>query len=279
MHTQAVMAATSDITGASVSKKSEIAGAPALFDKPELAAPRFRGGEDALDYAARSVEEANRIFAASNLGLIKAYIEGDACVVVPVFADSSASKYDLVFFAVVDGLKGDDSRWTDVMDADISPADHDGDQRGVGRITQLVHCPNGFIPSLVRLERAKERHDFFRDVFADFSPFYQVFEFGSAVADRELSSFGGEPPGCDGGTVSGLIKGRSEVFQSLLGDDGANVGQSRFEFEFEHLLSWVAGIRLVDHFVWLFEHENSDECMKFGNVFAATREPRSGAGK
>jgi hypothetical protein len=263
-----------------VSEGSESAGAPVFLNEAEFAALKFGCEKNVFDYAARTVEKYQRMFAAADPSIIKAYVEGRVDAVIPVFTNDSAPEYDLVFFAIVDRVDGVDPRRPGaVSDFDLCIADHDGDKSRVGGVTQLVQGPNGVIPSFVRLERSKERHDFIRNVFAYLPADDEIFEFCGAFANRELGFPRRDLPRGDGGSVAGLIQDGPKGFQGFLSDVGASVGQPSVENELEKFLRAIVRIVISDQVMWLTSHECPNLRFKFGNVFAATRESRFSTSK
>jgi hypothetical protein len=146
-------------------------------------------------------------------------------------------------------------------------------------VTQLIQGPEGVIPSLVRLEYSKERDNFLGDIAANAASIYEIVQFGEAVADRELRSLGGDFSRRDSGGVSGLIEDGSESLKGLLSNLRAGIGQPLGELEFELLLGRIVRIDLTPQFVWLFLLKDPNLAIKFGDVFAASREPSPSAGE
>ena len=254
------------------------ADAAKLFDEPDSATLCFRTEQDAADFARRSVEESNRRYAAADSNILKAYVEGRADIVVPWFSDFTPSKYDFIFSAVVDGVDSINfHRSGSVTNFNVGAPDRHGGQSHMVRVTKLVHGPEGIIPSFVRLETSKERHDFVREVFG--SPFDARFQSIEIVGDREVGGFGVDLPSRDCTSVGRLIEDRSKPLKCLDSQMSPGFGEPFGKFEFENFVGLIVRIDLRDQFVWLFLEKDHNLPIKFGNVFIASRESLFGTAK
>jgi hypothetical protein len=118
----------------------------------------------------KSAENINRRFAAGDLQLINRYHEGHLHIELKMASGTDAAEYDLILGAVPSR-----HRYT-AMASNAPPlhmhsrddSDRDQELMFVG-VTEAVQGPQGIIPSLVWIERSKERQDFIRDVVAAFA--------------------------------------------------------------------------------------------------------------
>jgi hypothetical protein len=252
--------------------------AAVLAEESKSAALCFSSQKDAIDYANRLVEDAQAQFAARNLSIVKAYIEGRVHAVFPLHSLSGHSEYQLVFSAIpmkVSGLNwGLAGRWDD---CEISGAtDPNREKVGVGCVTQLVYSPEGIIPSFVRLERAKERHDRIGDIGADLTSFDEIFEFIGAVRDGELRALKPRAAGNLGSGVARSIQGRTKREKNLASEVIADRRQSPLKSEYMKLIGNVR-VFLNDDAIWGLLHERVDVPVKLGAPFSRVQKRAFGA--
>jgi hypothetical protein len=142
------------------------AGAVVLLDKPETPALCFRSSKDALDFARDGLKKGNRNWVWHKIDFAESYENGDIEIVIKVAIRGHPGNYHLVFFAIPSREMNSKTGPTQMMDGHPATASPDGDESGMCSVTELVQGPNGVIPSFVRLERSKKRHDIRRQVFA-----------------------------------------------------------------------------------------------------------------
>jgi hypothetical protein len=263
----------SDTAGTVASEKA--AGAPVEFGKSgevtERPTSALGSYQDILDFAERSVEEANRRLAAANeLSCVESYNKGRACIVIARLASFAAHEFDLVFCAIpkrsesveiIEALKAK------VFDGDVC-AESYRNQGCMSGITHLVKGPDGVIPSLVWLEPAKERFNLFRNIAAP--SLQSVLEPVFVVADRESGPLGPSGSRTGSRSVGGLVENSPHVEKSVKNQILPNVRDFLSELEFVNL---VNSIRLqLDHErVWLFAKESLDPLVKIDKVMLCAK--------
>lgn len=136
--------------------------AVASGNQSDAAALHFRSHQDALDFAASSVEESNRILTVYNFGrVVENYRIGNLGICATVRIGGDLPEYDLIFLSIEEGrpeTRGFYGRCGKFND-EISK----GRRNKSGmlfRVAKLVQSPEGAIPSFVRLESCKKRSDF-----------------------------------------------------------------------------------------------------------------------
>ncbi len=202
----------------SIVGKPESAGAPGSIDKPESAALFAGQAKSARDFFSHEEELADGGLLPGGVNLIKSYNEGGLYLVVRFVTERSPRKYDLVFRAIGVLEASSVSEWNLERVASDSRMGHVRIYRnkcGMSGVTQAVESPEGFIPTLVGLEGAKNRHDFIWHVSTNFVSDNGVVELDGIVTDRERCLFRFDLSGCDGGRVSSLVKSRAKVEEGV----------------------------------------------------------------
>jgi hypothetical protein len=250
-------------------------GEPVSFEKPQLSAFIAGQAESPRDLIPHEEELADGWQASRGLNLVKAYDEGGIYLVIRFVTERSPRKYDLIFRAIGVLQASSDSE-RDVKgvtpDSRMRHVRVYGNECGMSRVAQSVESPEGLIPTLVRLEGAKNRYDFIGHVSADFVSDNGVFELGDVVSDREHCLFRFDLSRRNSGSVSGLIKCRAKVDEGVKGDitpfdwDGFN------ESDFVKLVNSIR-IRIDEKVVWATIEESSDLLVKLGNVLMCSDEP------
>lgn len=187
-------------------RQAGAAAAAELGNKPDSAALCFRSHQDALDYDAHCVEDANRRLAAESIDAIDRYRNSDVCCYVRLrrckVATARSEQCDLGFFRV----PADTARTHDINNRPVIA----GESRikesfrilDLSRIesavflgiTELVQSPEAIIPSFVWVERPKQRYYFRRQIVANLPAYNIVIKAGDVVSEREVGSFGIGPP-------------------------------------------------------------------------------------
>lgn len=211
------------------------------LDKPKPCRLRFRTQDDALNYARDVLQYGADFFTAYGLNIPKRYAMGEIEVVLKVSAGRDYSEYEFVFFNVPGKIREVALASHDgLAQSDLSREKSDrGDELVFVGITELVESPDGVIPSLVRVERAKERYDIGGQILA--SPFDDVFESSNIVRNREVGGLGCGLTAQRGSSKSGLIKGGAQRLKALDGEVRDIVGQRPGHLE---LVKLVPGLRL-----------------------------------
>jgi len=133
-----------------------------------------------------------------------------------------------------------------------------------------VECPNDIVPTLVRLERAKEREDVRREALA--LSIENVFEISGRVGDWELNTVRSGRIACDSYGVDRLVERRSQTVDDVVGEFCEPFGQGFGQLDLVELVSTLR-IGLNDTGVWLFLEEFADSLAEFGQVSICARDP------
>lgn len=158
------------------------------------------------------------MLAANNLlGLVERYRNGEICIVANIRLDGSAEECELVFLAIPP--ETDLSGWPTFTGAREShlpafkgkPSQADRDKDGVLLcVGKPVECPNGIIPSLVRLEPAKQRQDFRRQILASLA-LDNVVQPSLIISHGKEGVFRFDLSARDRGGVTGLIENSPQI--------------------------------------------------------------------
>jgi hypothetical protein len=140
-----------------------------LGDEPESAAFGFGSADDALDFGRHCAENAKDWAAAQKVDFVERYCQSKAAIVMKLASRTEAREYDLVIFAVPSGNEDASALERSAFEVHAASVHADGNDGCMKRATELIEGPDGIIPSFVRLERAKERHDLIRNVLTHFS--------------------------------------------------------------------------------------------------------------
>jgi hypothetical protein len=242
------------------------------LDKANATRLRFDSQDDAHNFARHCVENGNRWLAAHDIHFSKRYEEGEIDLVLELTIGTDATKYHLVFCAVPSWYR----HAADKAAAQINPSDSHfcGQETMLASITKLVECPDKVIPSFVRIERAKERHDVRRDILA--SSFNASFESGNIVGDREVGGFGGDLSVHDCRRESGLIEPRTQSFNNFIGEVGQTSRQGSCKFDLVKLVDSIR-VGFDDPSVWLLFEKLLDPGIEIANVALCARDAPLGA--
>lgn len=245
-----------------------------VLDETDAAALSFRSGDDARDYARKVVQRSRNWLALQNRHVAERYREGEFNLVLEATFGSDPAEYHLVFSAVPRGHRDGAPAQAPPLHSEAAGSSADGDQLGVLHVCDLVHGPQGVIPSLVRLERAKQRDNVIRQVFA--APFDHVSKFRSRVGERVVGALGVGRSSQIGASKAGLIESGSQTLNDLHGEVGEESGQ---RFGHLDLVKLIAAVRvfLNDSGIWFTLDESLYCGLEFRNLFLCAREPLLGA--
>lgn len=230
----------------------------------------FGSQDDALDFARHSAERGRGWLAAHSLDIPERYCNGNLSIVLRIAPYGERCECDLVIFSVPPGKEFCSSGETSCSEMDL--AEHHGDwlkQHDMSAVADLVECPNGIVPSLIRIESPKQRQDLREEIVASTAAYHVGFKLGFRVGDREISSPGPYFPGADSGSVPGLIKSRSQGDASL---ESQFSGPIRESFGKSDLVDFVRSIRikLANVAAWLVFKEPLDPRFQVTNMFVCT---------
>jgi hypothetical protein len=237
-----------------------------LLDKADAATLRFGCHQDALDFAAHSVERSNRMLAIHNAGdVIQGYRKGDIHIVADFRVEPNAEKYNLVISAVVpDGRDTEVAGNTHVARKHSCAAQSDGIKGFMfGAIRKLVESPESVIPSAVSIEPFKERSDFRRQVLA--SAFGIVPHVNFRWPEGKLAGLGFWVSGELGDRKAELVENCTKVVSGLKDDMGQVVGKAIGEFDLMKVCNAIR-IFLNDMGPWFVFGERLDLGVQFGNL-------------
>lgn len=197
-------------------------------DDSEAPCLRFSSKQDALDFARHGAEGAEDFMLSYSLDFAERYVKANLDLVFKIRSLATSGDYHLIFSAIPNWARENFRRqWSrgahpENIDTAADYADSRNQSVFVG-VTDLVECPNGLVPSLVRLEAAKEINDVRRDFLAAF--FDDELKIGSAIGNGEVSRFIGEPVSRRKGSERGMVESGSQiasrvicVVSKLLGD-------------------------------------------------------------
>lgn len=238
----------------------------------ELAAPGLHLGDSVSRGLCHGIQGRDGRAVVNRLDLTERYREGQINIVLRLSAGADNRECDLVLFAVPTG------HWD--RPAATAGKSHCFDVHSVGReshghehtmfvgIAGPIDSPQDVIPSFVRLEVAKDRQDFIRDVFA--SSVYDVLKVRGVNGEGEVGASGVGFAGAFGSDgVSSLIQSGSEVVDSIGGDVSETVRDLSGELDLVRLTDSIR-VCLNDTGVWFCVKEGFDSRVKIVNVFLSS---------
>src|ERR1017187_10348780 len=196
-----------------------------LLDKPDTAGLRFDTHDDALNFAAQLVNDSKDWLAVHDLNIVKRYKEAELEIVFEFRVRPQRDKFHLVFSSIPDVGFGHTEVASDFDTT--SHANHASSNRDhdfvLIPVTNFVECPQNIVASQVRLEPAKERLDFFRQVLG---PPETVGHLSNTPREGESGEFWFNFARCDchgvGSIVevwSGMVTHLSKTWQHYAGYD------------------------------------------------------------
>lgn len=230
-----------------------------------MTALRFRSHQDALDFGRHSAENVNRRLLAQKINISESYEKADLEIVLQVTSRRDARKWNLVFFAVVGGVqKRNTQRNSYIADQRGSAANRHRNESCVLGVSKLVQGPDGVIPSLVRLERAKKRKNFVRQILGNLA-IDKIIKPNRVVSNGKLSFLGSDLSSGDGAGVTNLIKSRAQPLQYFSSGMSSTFRRFFDEFQLVNLCDAI-GIQLNDLTAWVWFKEPIDSLFKAPKV-------------
>ena len=236
--------------------------------KPNATPLSFDTANDAIDYANKLVEDANRWLAVNDIDFCKRYESLNLYIQVCFRSALDMSEYQLIFQAVPSWWE---SKGCDVFKrGKIYTPTARGHRNGtddlvfVG-ITKLVQCPQKIVPSLVWLKRGHDIKNFLGDVFglplAVGVPRYLTLHVRLVRSERELGALTVfTSSNCHRETS--LIESRTKTADSVKGDSWQTNGHWFGELDLVKLLGSTR-IQLSDTSVWVAIEEDFDLPIEF----------------
>jgi hypothetical protein len=237
-------------------RQADAAFAAGLFQESDSAALRFDSQDDALNFAKHCVENGRRRFRAGVLAVLKRYVDSDLYLVIKAKAPLDAGVWDFVFRAIPDGglVEFDGASPSRTSDFGCCcRASNEGDQRMFAQVAHVVESPEKIIPSLVWLERSKERSDFRWDILRD-TP-HAILEICGGIGEGEHAKL---QVGVAGREVGGRPRGVIETGPQVFNDFGReNAPTERESLGYESFVDFVSSVRisLNNSGVWLFSEK------------------------
>jgi hypothetical protein len=188
--------------------------------KPETAGLDFDSVEDLVDFNCEGSEhgEGLCIFNDSSKDYEKLKIE----VALALRSDFFGEEFHLIFCAIPSVASGHTNvpNGTLHINANNLGNAYAGDNERVFiAVTCLVECNEQIIPSLVRLERAKERPKLYRDVSGALQ---LIFESGRSTGKWEVGMFNSFAArrSSDCYSIDSMVESRTEIVHGISGDHG-----------------------------------------------------------
>lgn len=236
-----------------------------LFDQFPQRRNNGRARKDALDFAER-------------------YREGELDFVIELAAGTNNPVHHLVFFAIPNHVRNIGGVFGNWPCPNHRSAALGGKKAATDRLqkpveslpSDAIKCNDEIVPSGVRLERVKQRHDVRREIFAS-SP-HGVLELSGIIGNGKMDEIGSSVVAADPDRVGGLIEGGTQSLQSLVGNVGVPIGDLASEFDFVRFANAVR-VRLDHSNVGLFFVEPLQPGIECTNVMFCPRETALGAGK
>lgn len=181
-----------------------------LLDNSEASTLRFDSHQDALNYAAELVKSSNDWLAVDEFDVVERYKKVELEIVLVCRSRPEFDQFHLVLSAIPKmwvghGEKPSPGQACSVPGKGTPDRDNHSVFIGVG---DFVQGPQEVIPSLVRLEPAKQRLDFFRDVLASPDSAHHV---ASASSERKGTMLGVSYPSGQRNRVHSIVKGTSQA--------------------------------------------------------------------
>ncbi len=142
-------------------------------------------------------------------------------------------------------------------------------------VTCLVECNEYIVPSLVRLERAKQRPHFRWDIFTPSFKF--IFKLGEVSSEWEVGVLNSGTARRDSNGVNGMIERRPEVIDDIPGDQGKLFGDGASQAHLLHDVLRLVRVRIGKKFPGIIFNEAPDFPYEFIDVFATPSEFEVGA--
>lgn len=239
---------------------------------------RFDSQDDAINFASDCVKKWNRWLTANSIDFAKRYKEGNIEIVLKLRVGAYGCEHDLVFLAIPNrSWNGTGAGNGHVFDVHSSGCHANGNNDSVfAGVASAVKCPNEIVTSFVRIERAKERNDVRRDIFA--ATLNHVVQFSSRTGNGEVGGLGVFDARNNGGGKGCMVECGTETLYCL----GCNTCDSsrKFlgEFDLVNIVESVV-ISLGNAGVWFCVKETLDPTIKITNVFLSARDTHPWAGE
>lgn len=202
---------------------------------------RFDSHDDALNFAAKQVEDSKRWQAAHELNIAKHYASGNLELCLKCAARFHAGQFHLVFSAIP--YESHDFKTAaaklSVFKNDLAGLDRNGnnDRVFVG-ITEFVQCPEKIVPSFVWLESANEILDFYRDFFT--ASVDLLVQAGTLISEGKSRVVSFSSSG-DSSRVTRMIERGSQAVDCVKDSEGESLWHRLNKLD---LVNFLGGIRI-----------------------------------
>jgi hypothetical protein len=242
-----------------------------LLHKPKTPGLRFNTHKDALDFSAKSVEDSNNWLAVNNLDFVKRYKNTEIEIVLEFCFGAEGDKYHLVFCSVPNMGIG---HLEETSTANLSPnANESGANRNdhfmLVSIAYLVECPQEVIPSLVRLEPAKERLDLLGYILG---PHQRICHLSDTTSEGEGSVFGAAAARSNSYRVPGIVESTPKVVHQVPGNVPNGIWERRGQLDLVNLMVRLLRVRFNNSCVWIDLSKLCDLPLKLDEVFFSPSE-------
>ena len=210
---------------------------------------RFDNVQDALDHASHLVEDCINWHSFNNRNVVERYEKGEIQLVVKVRICAGREEYHLVFSVIPLGIAVDGESDAGNLDfiQQCSVAHGRNDLMLVSD-AYLVEGPQKVIPSLVWLERSKDRVNLMRDISA--SSFQVLFERIGVSSEGEVGFLGTTALGSRN-AVNGVVERIPEVAGCVSDNEGNGFGDCFGKFDLQMYLAESLRVGLNNSFVWV----------------------------
>jgi hypothetical protein len=234
--------------------------------------------DDATNFRSHLAKRFNDRLARYSINLPERYKKREIELVVKVRSRIGAGEYNFVFFAVP--FEGRQLGEVRAIDRDTVGERFGGGKHGhkkpMGSLpANPVQCPNEFVPTWVRRERAKERKHVGAEVVKP-DP-HLVIEISGGIRNREVNAVGPLSIAGDSDRVGGLVETRAQSLKGFVSEVG-NLDREGFgEFDLVFLKS--LRIALNGPLIWLSSQERANASLDVINVVPCASEAALGSGE
>ena len=248
-------------------------------DQPDALGLCFGRENDPLDLFSQFPQHGNNWRTGKHpLDFAKRYSEGEINLVAELASRTDNSIYHLVFFAIPNHCGnggwirrvGATSR-NEALSGSRKKSASDWCQPSMEALPpDAVEANEKVVPSWIRLERAKQRHDLRREVFA--SSAYGVLELGGVIRYGELNKIEPLMLKTDRDSIGGLIQRGAKRFQRFVGNVSRPIGKLPPEFDLVRLANTIR-VRLNHANVGLFFEKPLESGIECTDVVLCPAEP------
>jgi hypothetical protein len=242
------------------------------FQKAETDSFRLKARNDVFDNLNEVIEYPRYGFAANDLDFIECYRHSDVDSVVRFRSLDESADFDLLFSAIPMRRHKQPNKATRPNNiSETRPDIHSDETLMLSDVTCLVECPEEVIPSSVRLLRAKDRVNFFRDVLG--SAFNLVLKFSGTIGKGESGVFQLAATRSERQSVSSAVEGGPKVVNCIMGAVSAELNGDRIiDPDFHNLMVRSLRIRLEKRSLFVSVPELFKFSVNISAVFLCARD-------